>query len=73
MLKNLTDTTKAHLDGLAINFNCIYHQKYRTAFLKTNFAPGLTNFKNIRVSEWVGILYLLDSYIGAKQTCMASY
>ena len=59
VLENLTDTSKAGLDSLALNFHQSHHQIQRKHFPKTNFASGFTNLSNIRSSEWVGILYLL--------------
>ena len=59
VLDNLIPITKAQLDGLAIEFNSTHHQKYRTSISKNNSTSGLTNLKNMGVSEWVGIFYLL--------------
>ena len=59
VLENLTDTTKANIDALAINFHTNHHQSYRNKFPKTNFPSGFTNLSNIRADEWLGILYLL--------------
>ncbi len=48
VLENLTDTAKARLDCLALNFHKSRHQIYCKHFSKTNFASSFTNLSNIR-------------------------